>query len=109
MSRVSHTQYALDSRQGLLYLTYDKWGVRMNPDIADWAAWARSQGWNVTDTTKGYTQFFTPEGDYAGRYPVTPSNPRRRMADLKTALKAHGLPIPPPSKKEQRAARRKGL
>ncbi len=92
-----------------LYLTDDKRGATMNPDIADWAAWARSQGWTVMDTTKGYTQFFTPEGDYAGRYPATPSNPRRRMADLKTALKAHGLQIPPPSKKEQRAARRKGI
>jgi len=92
-----------------VHLTYDKRGATMNSDIADWAAWARSQGWTVTDTTKGYTQFFTPEGAYAGRYPATPSNPRRRMADLKTVLKAHGLPIPPPSKKEQRAARRKGL
>lgn len=95
---------------GLLSLTNDKvyrcrrW---MNPDIKEWAAWATSQGWEVRDDTKGYTRFYDPNGNYVGRYPATPSNPYRRMQDLKTALKAAGLPIPPPSKKEQRSARRK--
>lgn len=79
----------------------------MNSDIKDWADWAVTQGWTVTDDTKGYTRFHAPNGDYVATYPATPSNPRRRMADLKTALKRAGLQIPPPSKKEQRAMRRK--
>ncbi|BAD60735.1 hypothetical protein CRM89_29890 [Nocardia sp. FDAARGOS_372] len=79
----------------------------MNSDISDLAAWARSQGWRVVDTTRGYTQFFDPDGEYIAQYPATPSNPRRRMADLKVKLKAAGLQVPPPSKKEQRAVRRK--
>lgn len=79
----------------------------MNSDIKDWADWAVSQGWTVGDDSNGYTRFHAPNGDYVGRYPATPSNPRRRMADLKTALKRAGLQIPPPSKKEQRAMRRK--
>lgn len=80
----------------------------MNREIKDWADWARSQGWTVKDDAKGYTYFYDPEGRHIGRYPATPSNPRRRMADLKVALKKAGLSIPPPSKKEQRAQRRKG-
>lgn len=79
----------------------------MNSDIKDWATWAVSQGWTVEDDANGYTRFHDPNGDYVARYPATPSNPRRRMADLKTALKRAGLQIPPPSKKEQRAMRRK--
>lgn len=79
----------------------------MNREIKDWADWARSQGWTVRDDAKGYTHFYDPEGRHIGRYPATPSNPRRRMADLKVALKKAGLQIPPPSKKEQRAQRRK--
>ena len=78
----------------------------MNRDIKDLADWAKSQGWTVEDTTKGYTQFFDPNGNYIVRYPATPGNPRRRMADLKVALKRAGLQVPPPSKKEQRAARK---
>lgn len=79
----------------------------MNSDIKKWADWAESQGWTVEDTSNGYTRFYRPDGEYVGYYPATPSNPRRRMADLKVALKANGLQIPPPSKKEQRAQRRK--
>ncbi|MGW5439800.1 hypothetical protein [Nocardia asteroides] len=78
----------------------------MNSDIRDIADWARSQGWTVTDDSKGYTRFYAPNNDYVARYPATPSNPRRRMTDLKVALRAAGLQIPPPSKKEQRALRR---
>ncbi|WP_084494950.1 hypothetical protein [Nocardia shimofusensis] len=81
----------------------------MNSDIRDLATWARSQGWKVEDTASGYTQFFDPSGEYVARYPATPSNPRRRMADLKVALKNAGLRIPPPSKKEQRAMRRTSM
>lgn len=79
----------------------------MNREIKDWADWARSQGWTVQDDSKGYTRFFDPDGEYVGRYPATPSNPRRRMADLRVALIRAGLPIPPPSKKEQRSKRRR--
>lgn len=79
----------------------------MNSDIKKWADWAASQGWTVKATADGYTQFFNPEGEYVGRYPATPSNPRRRMADLKGALTKAGLPIPPPSKKEQHSVRRR--
>ncbi|UXA16742.1 hypothetical protein [Mycobacterium sp. SMC-4] len=80
----------------------------MNSDIADIAKWARSQGWTVNDDAKGYTRFYDPQGNYVGRYPATPSNPRRRMADLHVALRKAGLQVPPPSKKEQKAQRRKG-
>ncbi|WP_080606315.1 hypothetical protein [Rhodococcus opacus] len=79
----------------------------MNSDIRDLADWATSQGWRVEDTTSGYTQFFDSNGEYIARYPATPSNPRRRMADLHVALKKAGLKVPPPSKKEQRSMRRK--
>lgn len=78
----------------------------MNNDIESWATWARSQDWRVVDDASGYTHFFTPSGDHVGRYPATPSNPRRRMQELKVALIRNGLQIPPPSKKEQRTARR---
>lgn len=80
----------------------------MNTEIAKLAKWAASQGWDVRDDAKGYTRFYNPEGDYIAQYPATPSNPRRRMADLMVALKRAGLQVPPPSKKEQRAMRRKG-
>lgn len=79
----------------------------LNSDIRDLATWARSQGWKVEDTAAGYTRFFDPDGEYIARYPATPSNPRRRLADLTVKLKAAGLPVPPPSKKEQRAERRR--
>lgn len=79
----------------------------VNSDIADLAKWAESQGWTVNDDTKGYTRFYDVYGNYIARYPATPSNPRRRMADLHVALRKAGLQVPPPSKKEQRAQRRK--
>jgi hypothetical protein len=79
----------------------------VNSDIKDTAKWARSQGWTVRDDANGYTRFYNPDGDYIARYPATPSNPRRRMADLEVALRKAGLQVPPPSKKEQRAARHK--
>lgn len=80
----------------------------MNSEIKDWAEWAESQGWVVEDDSKGYTRFYDPDGNYVARYPATPSNPWRRKADLRVALKRAGLPIPPPSKKERRSQRRKG-
>lgn len=79
----------------------------MNSDIRDIAAWASSQGWTITDDSKGYTRFYAPDGTYIAYYPATPSNPRRRMADLHVRLRKAGLQVPPPSKKEQRAQRRK--
>lgn len=79
----------------------------MNSDIKKIAKWAQSQGWTVTDDTKGYTHFYDTNGDHRAYYPATPSNPYRRMKDLQTDLKAAGLQIPPPSKKEQRAKRSK--
>jgi hypothetical protein len=80
----------------------------MNGDIADIVKWARSQGWDVTDDTKGYTRFSNPQGVYVTNYPATPSNAYRRRRDLLVALKKAGLPWPAPSKKEQRAQRKKG-
>jgi hypothetical protein len=47
--------------------------------------------------------------DHAAYYPATPSNPRRRMAELEVDLRKHGLQVPPPSKKEQRATRTKEI
>ncbi len=79
----------------------------MNSAIRDIAAWARANGWRVEDDASGYTRFFDSSGQYIARYPATPSNPYRRMLDLRTALKAAGLAIPPPSKKQQRSQRRK--
>lgn len=80
----------------------------MNAAIRKIAKWAESQGWTVRDDSKGYTRFYAPTGEYIACYPATPSNPRRRMADLQVALRRAGLQIPPPSKKEQRAVRREG-
>jgi hypothetical protein len=79
----------------------------VNSDIRDLATWARANGWTVEDDASGYTRFFDSAGEYVARYPATPSNPYRRMMDLKTALKAAGLAIPPPSRKQQRSQRRK--
>lgn len=76
-------------------------------DIDKLIAWACSQGWTVTVDANGYRRFPTPDGIYVTRYPATPSNPRRRLLDVVTAVRAHGLPWPPPSKKEQRSQRRK--
>ena len=79
----------------------------MDKDLTALVSWARSQGWQVRYDHKGYTRFYDPEGTYIANYPATPSNPRRRMADLKVALKRAGLQVPPPSKSEQRAQRRR--
>lgn len=80
----------------------------MNSDINDIAKWARSQGWQVEDDSRGYTRFLTPEGEYVANYPATPSNPYRHRLDLVGRLKRAGLPWPAPSKKEQRSRRKKG-
>lgn len=79
----------------------------MAQDIDKLIVWARSQGWDITTDADGYRRFHTPRGDYVVRYPATPSNPRRRFLDVVTAVRQHGLPWPPPSKKEQRSQRRK--
>jgi hypothetical protein len=81
--------------------------VTVDKDLTALVSWARSQGWQVRHDHKGYTRFYDPEGNYIASYPATPSNPRRRMADLKVALKRAGLQVPPPSKSEQRAQRRR--
>jgi hypothetical protein len=79
----------------------------MNRDIKKIAKWAKSQGWTVKDDAKGYSHFYGPDGSHAAYYPATPSNPRRRMAELEVELRKHGLQVPPPSKKERRAKRAK--
>ena len=79
----------------------------MADDIDKLIDWASSQGFEVRYDAKGYRRFYTPGGTYIGRYPATPSNPRRRLAEVVSALRQAGLPWPPPSKKEQRAQRRK--
>lgn len=80
----------------------------MNAELRDIARWATSQRWTVVDDTKGYTRFYDPQGRYVVHYPATPSNPRRRMNDLITRLKAAGLEWPPPNKKMLRSRRGKG-
>lgn len=55
----------------------------------------------------GYRHFHSPDGEHIGYYPATPSRPARRLARLVIDLKRAGLPWPAPSKKEQRAQRRK--
>jgi hypothetical protein len=79
----------------------------MNRDIKKIAKWARSQGWTVEDDASGHTRFYAPNGDYVADYPATPSRPARRMAELAVDLRKRGLPVPPPSKKQQRAQRAK--
>jgi hypothetical protein len=79
----------------------------MADDIEKLIEWARSNGWDVCPDGKGYRRFYDPCGNYVVRYPNTPSNPRRRLLDVKTALKRNGLEIPPPSKVEQRRRTRK--
>lgn len=79
----------------------------MADDIDKVIKWVRSIGWTVENDSKGYRRFHTPDGRYVVRYPATPSNPARRLADVLTALKGEGVPWPPPSKSERRAQRRK--
>jgi len=80
----------------------------VNSAIVKIARWARSQQWTVEDDASGYTRFYNPQGEYVTQYPATPSNEYRRRRDLLVALKRAGLAWPPPSKKEQRAQRKKG-
>ncbi|MDQ0376587.1 hypothetical protein [Amycolatopsis thermophila] len=70
-------------------------------------AWAESQGWTVKTDKKGYRHFYNPAGDWVVRHPATPGNPRRRLAEVQTALKRNGLEVPPPSRAEQRRRARK--
>jgi hypothetical protein len=79
----------------------------MNADVRELVEWAEQNGWEVKEDSKGYARFYDESGDYVANYPATPSNPYRRMKDLKTALKKAGLEIPPPSKKVQRSRRQK--
>jgi hypothetical protein len=79
----------------------------MDKDLTALVKWAESQAWEVSTDSSGYTRFYDPEGRYVAYYPATPSNPRRRMKDLQVALRRAGLQVPPPSKREQRAQRRK--
>lgn len=75
--------------------------------LVDWARSPRSQGWRVDIDSKGYRCFYTPDGTYVVRYPATPGNPYRRLRDVVTEVRAHGLEWPTPLKSEQRARRRK--
>jgi hypothetical protein len=79
----------------------------VDKDLTDIISWAESQKWEVRTDAKGYSRFYDPDGNYVTHYPATPSNPRRRMKDLQVALKRANLQMPPPSKSEQRAQRRK--
>jgi hypothetical protein len=88
-------------------LTVRKEGATVDKDLTALVKWARSQGWQVRQDRNGYTRFYDPDGIYIANYPATPSNPRRRMADLQVALRRAGLQVPPPSRSEQRAQRRK--
>src|SRR5918996_6520998 len=89
-------------------LTDSKGKGTMNREIKDIADWAQSQGWTVVNDRKGYTRFYDPDGNYVTNYPAKPSNPRRRLADLTSALKRAGLALPAPSKKERRSRRTQG-
>ncbi|MBV8347599.1 MAG: hypothetical protein JOZ49_08700 [Mycolicibacterium sp.] len=76
--------------------------------IDDIIEWAESQGWTVETDSSGYRRFYDPQGNYITYYPSTPKNPYRRRMDVLVKVKKAGLPWPVPSKKEQRARRRKG-
>ena len=78
----------------------------MGDDIGKLVKWAGSQMWTVIQDASNHYQFYGPNGDYIADYPSTPSS-QRRWNNLIAALKGAGLPWPPPSKKEQRAQRRK--
>ena len=79
----------------------------MDKDLRGLVDWAGSQGWTIQVLPNGYTRFYDPDGNYVVHFPATPSNPRRRLTDVRVALKRAGLQVPPPSKKEQRTQRRK--
>ena len=76
-------------------------------DLSPLIKWAESQGWEVKTDSNGYRRFYDPEGNYITNYPATPGRPGRRMKELQLALKRAGLQVPPPSKREQRAQRRR--
>ncbi len=78
----------------------------MGDDIDKLVKWARSQMWTVERDGSNHYQFANPHGDHVTDYPSTPSS-QRRWHNLVAALKKAGLRWPPPSKKEQRAQRRK--
>ena len=67
----------------------------------------RSLGVIVEVDEKGYRRIFTASHQYITNYPATPGRKERRYREVVIALKKHGLVWPPPSKKEQRAMRRK--
>lgn len=80
----------------------------MADDIDKIIKWARKNGWTVEVNSKGYRYFYPPDAtQWVVRYPATPSNPRRRLTEVRTAVKKHGLEWPPPSKGQQQARRRK--
>jgi hypothetical protein len=79
----------------------------MATDFDKLVKWAESQKWNVERDASNHYQFYNPNGDHVTDYPSTPSS-QRRWQNLIAALKRAGLPWPPPSKKEQRAQRRRG-
>jgi hypothetical protein len=58
----------------------------------------------VERDAQGYRRFYAPDGSYVVRYPATPSNPRRRFADVVTAVRSYGLGWPRPAKTNTRYA-----
>lgn len=76
-------------------------------EISKVIRYVKGLGWTVDVDANGYRRFYNPAGEYVVRYPATPSNERRRLADVLTALKRAGIAWPPPSKSEQRAERRR--
>lgn len=58
-------------------------GIVLADDIDKLIKWAQSQGWTVITDSKGYRRFYNRNGDYVVRYPAMPSNPRRRLDDVK--------------------------
>lgn len=79
----------------------------MGEDIDHLVDWAERNHWTVKTDSSGYRRFYTPDGQYVGCYPATPSNPRQRLRDIVTAARRNGLEWPAPSKKEQRSRLRK--
>lgn len=80
--------------------------MRMADDIDQLIDWAERNHWVVKTDASGYRRFYAPGGQYVGRFPATPSNPRQRLRDIVKAVRRHGLDRPAPGKKEQRSQRR---
>jgi hypothetical protein len=76
-------------------------------DIRPLAYWANRQGWTIVVDARG-ARFFSPEGVYIVTYPHHPAHPIRRLADVRTALKTAGLPIPTLGPSARRPQRRTG-